>query len=120
MESLSKECFADQYNCKYPIYTKEAAEQSFAGYCKEKMSLSYILRDEIEANFKKAAAYHEIELKEPVIKEASVETNIIAEAGSEKGVSMPVIDSLGDEFLDYVKDGMRITVDLDGTVTVED
>ena len=35
-------------------------------------------------------------------------------------VTMPVIDSLGDEFLNYVKDGMRITVDLDGTVTVED
>ena len=35
-------------------------------------------------------------------------------------VTMPVIDSLGDEFLDYVQDGMRITVDLDGTVTVED
>ena len=35
-------------------------------------------------------------------------------------VTMPVIDCLGDEFLDYVKDGMRITVDLDGTVTVED
>ena len=35
-------------------------------------------------------------------------------------VTMPVIDSLGDDFLDYVKDGMTITVDLDGTVTVED
>ena len=35
-------------------------------------------------------------------------------------VTMPVIDSLGDEFLGYVKDGMRITVDLDGTVTVEE
>ena len=35
-------------------------------------------------------------------------------------VTMPVIDSLGEEFLDYVKDGMRITVDLDGTVTVEE
>ena len=35
-------------------------------------------------------------------------------------VTMPVIDSLGDEFLDYVKDGMRLTVDLDGTVTVEE
>ena len=35
-------------------------------------------------------------------------------------VTMPVIDSLGDEFLDYVKDGMTITVDKDGTVTVED
>lgn len=34
-------------------------------------------------------------------------------------VSMPVIDSLGDEFLDYVKDGMKITVTSEGTVTVE-
>ena len=34
-------------------------------------------------------------------------------------VTMPVIDSLGDEFLNYVKDGMKITVDEDGTVTVE-
>ncbi len=31
---------------------------------------------------------------------------------------MPVIDSLGDEFLDYVKTGMSITVAEDGTVTV--
>ena len=35
-------------------------------------------------------------------------------------VTMPVIDSLGDEFLDYVKDGMTITVDIDGTVMVEE
>ena len=35
------------------------------------------------------------------------------------GVSMPVIDSLGEEFLAYVKDGMRITVKEDGTVCVE-
>ena len=34
-------------------------------------------------------------------------------------VSMPVIDSLGEEFLNYVKDGMTITVSEDGTVTVE-
>ena len=37
-----------------------------------------------------------------------------------EGVTMPVIDSLGDEFLNYVKDGMKISVSLDGTVTVED
>ena len=36
-----------------------------------------------------------------------------------EGVSMPVIDSLGDEFLEYVKDGMKITVNDNGTVTVE-
>lgn len=35
-------------------------------------------------------------------------------------VTMPVIDSLGDDFLEYVKDGMTITVDIDGTITVED
>ena len=34
-------------------------------------------------------------------------------------VSMPVIDSLGDEFLDYVKDGMKITIGGDRTVTLE-
>ena len=34
-------------------------------------------------------------------------------------VSMPVVDSLGEEFLDYVKDGMMITVKEDGTVVVE-
>ena len=34
-------------------------------------------------------------------------------------VSMPVVDSLGEEFLAYVKDGMAITVQEDGTVSVE-
>ena len=34
-------------------------------------------------------------------------------------VTMPVEDCLGDEFLEYVKDGMKITVKEDGTVVVE-
>ena len=34
-------------------------------------------------------------------------------------VSMPVVDSLGKEFLDYVKDDMTITVEEDGVVKVE-
>jgi len=34
-------------------------------------------------------------------------------------VKMPVIDSLGDEFLEYVKDGMTITVKNGGVVEVE-
>ncbi len=34
-------------------------------------------------------------------------------------VSMPVVDQLGDEFLQYVQTGMTITVAEDGTVTVE-
>ena len=35
------------------------------------------------------------------------------------GVSMPVVDSLGDEFLNHVQDGMTITVDESGKVIVE-
>lgn len=34
-------------------------------------------------------------------------------------VTMPVVDCLGDEFLNYVKDGMKITIKSDGTVIVE-
>ena len=34
-------------------------------------------------------------------------------------VTMPVIDSLGEEFLDYVKDDMTVSIGEDGTVTVE-
>ena len=34
-------------------------------------------------------------------------------------VKMPVVDSLGEEFLEYVKDGMSITVKEDGTVCVD-
>ena len=34
-------------------------------------------------------------------------------------VSMPVIDCLGEEFLEYVKDGMTITLKEDGVVVVE-
>ena len=34
------------------------------------------------------------------------------------GITMPVVDSLGDEFLDYVKDGMKIVVKPDGIVEV--
>ena len=35
------------------------------------------------------------------------------------GVSMPVIDCLGEEFIEYVKDGMKITVKDGGVVVVE-
>ncbi len=35
------------------------------------------------------------------------------------GVSMPVVDSLGEEFLAYVKDGMTVTVKENGIVEVE-
>jgi len=32
---------------------------------------------------------------------------------------MPVVDCLGDEFLNYVKDGMKITIKENGVVEVE-
>ena len=35
------------------------------------------------------------------------------------GVTMPVVDELGEEFLSYVKDGMKITVKENGIVEVE-
>ena len=35
------------------------------------------------------------------------------------GISMPVVDSLGDEFLEYVQHGMTITVKENGLVVVE-
>ncbi len=34
-------------------------------------------------------------------------------------VTMPVVDCLGEEFMNYVKDGMMITVKDDGTVIVD-
>ena len=34
-------------------------------------------------------------------------------------ITMPVIDNLGDEFLEYVKTGMTITIKEDGIVVVE-
>ena len=33
-------------------------------------------------------------------------------------VQMPVVDSLGEEFLNYVKDGMKVTIKADGIVEV--
>jgi len=36
-----------------------------------------------------------------------------------EGINMPVVDSLGEEFLNYVKDGMMISVGADGRVIVE-
>ena len=35
------------------------------------------------------------------------------------GIQMPVIDNLGEEFLNYVQHGMTVTVKNDGTVCVE-
>ena len=35
------------------------------------------------------------------------------------GIQMPVVDSLGDDFLEYVKEGMTITIEDGGVVVVE-
>ena len=43
---------------------------------------------------------------------------ILASVWLENG-NMPVVDSLGDEFLEFVKDGMSISIKEDGTVCVD-
>ena len=35
------------------------------------------------------------------------------------GVSMPVVDSLGEEFLQYIQTGMTVSVGENGLVTIE-
>lgn len=44
---------------------------------------------------------------------------ILADVWLQPG-KMPVVDSLGEEFLSYVKDGMTVTIGPNGTVTVEE
>ncbi len=62
--------------------------------------------------------------KNPACMLFSLPIDSLAAAGAVLGdvwvddVTMPVIDSLGDEFLDYVKDGMTITIKEDGIVEV--
>ena len=61
--------------------------------------------------------------KQPACMLFSMTIDSLAASGAILGsiwtdAKMPVIDELGDEFLDYVKTGMQITVAPDGTVTV--
>ena len=61
--------------------------------------------------------------KQPACMLSSMTIDSLAASGAILGsiwtdAKMPVIDELGDEFLDYVKTGMQITVEPDGTVTV--
>ena len=62
--------------------------------------------------------------KQPACMLFSMPIDSLAASGAILGdvwteASMPVIDNLGDEFLDYVKTGMTVSVAEDGTVTVE-
>ncbi len=43
---------------------------------------------------------------------------ILADVWADRA-KMPTVDGLGDEFMEYVKTGMSVTVSEDGTVTVE-
>ena len=61
--------------------------------------------------------------KQPACMLFSMTIDSLAASGAILGsiwtdAKMPVIDELGAEFLDYVKTGMQITVEPDGTVTV--
>ena len=62
--------------------------------------------------------------KQPACMLFSMPIDSLAASGAILGdvwteASMPVIDNLGDEFLDYVKTGMKVTVKEDGVVEVE-
>ena len=62
--------------------------------------------------------------KQPACMLFSMTIDSLAASGAILGdvwtdINMPVIDELGDEFLEYVKTGMKVTVTEDGTVTVE-
>ena len=54
-----------------------------------------------------------------LLREAAAAGAVLAEVWVD-GVTMPVVDGLGDEFLDYVRDGMKITVKANGIVEVEE
>jgi len=62
--------------------------------------------------------------KQPACMLFSMSIDSLAASGAILGdvwtdAKMPVVDRLGDEFLDYVKTGMTITVKEDGVVEVE-
>ena len=62
--------------------------------------------------------------KQPACMLFSTETDSLAASGAILGdvwtdAKRPVVDMLGDEFLDYVKTGMTVTVKDDGVVEVE-
>ena len=62
--------------------------------------------------------------KQPACMLFSKEIDSLAASGAILGdvwtdAKMPVVDMLGDEFLDYVKTGMTVTVKDDGAVEVE-
>ena len=62
--------------------------------------------------------------KQPACMLFSMPIDSLAASGAILGdvwteASMPVIDNLGEEFLDYVKTGMTVTVKEDGVVVVE-
>ena len=62
--------------------------------------------------------------KQPACMLFSLPIDSLAASGAILGdvwtdASMPVVDSLGDEFLEYVQTGMTVTIGEDGLVTVE-
>ena len=62
--------------------------------------------------------------KQPACMLFSMPIDSLAASGAILGdvwtdAKMPVVDSLGEEFLDYVQTGMTVTIGEDGLVTVE-
>lgn len=95
MDNLDKNCFAYPSMRKYPVHTKEAALNSWSDFCEEKQSIPKVLATEITEVFQKAASYHEITL-DPIVKEASVEPEVVHFGTEDGGISMSKIASAND------------------------
>jgi hypothetical protein len=95
MDNLDKNCFAYPSMRKYPVHTKEAALNSWADFCGEKDTIPGVIVTEITDVFNKAAAFHEITL-DPIVKEASVEPELVHFGTEDAGISMSKISSATD------------------------
>lgn len=95
MENLNENCFAYPSMRKYPIHTKEAALNSHDEFIKEASRYPRVVADQIEANFEKAASYHEITWSAQE-KVANLERESFLFKGGSENVEMTKIASESD------------------------
>ena len=94
MENLNEACYAYPALKKYPIHTKEAAEDSYGLYSRQRAAIPEIQRHVIEGNFEKAAKYHGIQL-EKTASEAPIPREKLSFTGSgDQHIDMNEITSI--------------------------
>lgn len=94
MENLNEAFYACPALKKYPIDTKERAVSSYGAYRMRKNAHSDAERAVIEANFRKAADFYGVELREPV--QEAAKPVLYKDASAESGVMMSEIRSMDD------------------------